>query len=91
MNLEVSIGDLQWKARWLYASKIVSCNGCEHDNIASWAVHIMSHASDVVRCLSSLVSLSIVMFLMSQFRSAVEMHVVIVALLSWRITEMTRR
>ena len=38
--------------------------GCDHDNIASWAVHMKNHASD-------LFSLSVVMFFMSQDRSAV--------------------
>ena len=42
----------------------VSCNDSDNDNIASWAVHIKNHASD-------LVSLSLIMFLMSQDMSAV--------------------
>ena len=57
--------------------------GCDYDNIASWAVHIKSHASDPV-------GLRLVMFLMSKDAIAVEIPTVIVELLSWRITEMTR-
>ena len=44
-----------------------SCNVSDHDNIASWALHINNHASDIV-------SLSLIMFLMSQDMSAVGMR-----------------
>ena len=37
----------------------VACYGSNHDNIASWTVHIKNHAYD-------LVSLGLIMFLMSQ-------------------------
>ena len=40
------------------------CNSCDHDNIASWAVHMKNHASNFV-------SLRLTMFLMSQDRRSV--------------------
>ena len=63
----------------------ISCNGCNHDSSASWEAHINSNASD-------LVSLSPSCFDVPRqecFRNT-DMYVVIVVLLSWRITEMAR-
>ena len=45
----------------------VTCSNCYHDNIASWEVHIKNYAYD-------LVNLSLVLFLISKDRSAVEMR-----------------
>ena len=46
----------------------IRCNDSDNDNIASWAVHIKNHASDFV-------SMSHIMFLMSQDMSAAGMRI----------------
>ena len=50
LYLKIPIGDVQWISRMHSSSDpklFVACNGCDHNNSTSWAVHIKSHASGI--------------------------------------------